>query len=554
MQSSQIIRRAAFLAAMAAASSAMAETVINANWLGLANNYSDVWSNPVRWNPQQVPNNFGNTVYDVTITGGDGANIGPSLQSGVTLRNLSLLNGGQMSNNTGVPADLTVTGTTTMEPYYYNTDAIYGGMEVRVSTYTLGNFANADDGILVGGVYRIEGSYSYRPAVLRWKNADLLENAAELSLFGDTRLEDQDTGQDALRHFAVNSGILELNGKRQLTTGSFTNTGTINVIGGEPDPATSSKMTVNGNFTNGGTLDLNRSTFTVTGNMINGGNIKLDGPDAKLVVNGSITQTSGTLQLGEVETFRMTAARIDMAAGTTLGGMGTMFCDLVGRGVLSPGNSPGRITVNGKVTMDTTTQSQFELGGSVAGTGYDQIVQTAAVAGDSTTLAGELQLSTLYGYVPAYGTSHRLIAAALLGSGRFAKVTGHKLSADRWLAVTYDATGVSVTAALPGDATVNGTVNFDDLIPLAQNYNKPTLQTWATGDFTGDGKVNFDDLIPLAQHYNGHVTAGALTSLGGETFASDWALAQSLVPEPTTMVALGAGSLIGNRRRRVTSR
>src|SRR4029079_6523211 len=52
--------------------------------------------------------------------------------------------------------------------------------------------------------------------------------------------------------------------------------------------------------------------------------------------------------------------------------------------------------------------------------------------------------------------------------------------------------------ALAGDANHDATVNFDDLVPLAQNYNASD-KSFAQGDFTGDGKVDFNDLVVVAQ-------------------------------------------------------
>ncbi len=57
-------------------------------------------------------------------------------------------------------------------------------------------------------------------------------------------------------------------------------------------------------------------------------------------------------------------------------------------------------------------------------------------------------------------------------------------------------------AFLAGDTNGDFTVNFDDLLIVAQNYNTTTsLSPFAHGDFNGDGFVNFDDLLVLAQHY-----------------------------------------------------
>jgi GH35 family endo-1,4-beta-xylanase len=104
-----------------------------------------------------------------------------------------------------------------------------------------------------------------------------------------------------------------------------------------------------------------------------------------------------------------------------------------------------------------------------------------------------------------------------------------------------------------GDSNLDGGVDFQDLVTLAQNYDDALDgRIWAQGDATGDGRVNFNDLVILAQNY-GLGTAGNLTGslTAGDSFASDWALAQSLVPEPGTMfTTLSLGAMSGWRFRR----
>ncbi len=104
--------------------------------------------------------------------------------------------------------------------------------------------------------------------------------------------------------------------------------------------------------------------------------------------------------------------------------------------------------------------------------------------------------------------------------------------------------------AIAGDATLDNLVNFDDLLVLAQNY-ETTANVWQSGDFTHDSAVNFDDLLLVAQNYEFSGLSGDLSGLFGSNFASDWTLARSLVPEPTSLSLLAAGALI--RRRRSTT-
>jgi hypothetical protein len=66
----------------------------------------------------------------------------------------------------------------------------------------------------------------------------------------------------------------------------------------------------------------------------------------------------------------------------------------------------------------------------------------------------------------------------------------------------------TVHAPLPGDASGDNLVNFDDLLLLAKNYNKSGAG-YASGDFDFNGVVNFDDLLILAKFYNSSLPASA---------------------------------------------
>jgi hypothetical protein len=103
------------------------------------------------------------------------------------------------------------------------------------------------------------------------------------------------------------------------------------------------------------------------------------------------------------------------------------------------------------------------------------------------------------------------------------------------------------TNRLAGDANINGAVGFEDLVVLAQNYNLAG-KTWFDGDFTLNGTVDFQDLIILAQHYGTGAPLPIGTPGSGE-FAADWALARSLVPEPTTLLAIGVAAVALRRWR-----
>ena len=80
---------------------------------------------------------------------------------------------------------------------------------------------------------------------------------------------------------------------------------------------------------------------------------------------------------------------------------------------------------------------------------------------------------------------------ATLAAAGFGTPAGRRVSSD----IVYD------LYVLAGDADRDRTVNFNDLLALAKNYNGAN-KTWADGDFNGDGAVDFTDLLALAKNYN----------------------------------------------------
>jgi hypothetical protein len=123
---------------------------------------------------------------------------------------------------------------------------------------------------------------------------------------------------------------------------------------------------------NGGTL----STVAVP----NGGSVLLGAATAMTSVQITLSPT-GTVSGGTLH----------FNSGSRLTGTGTLSATANSSNLVSPGTSPGSVTIAGNYTQNATASLTIELGGSAPGTQYDQLVVQGTVA-----LAGNLNLSRTY--------------------------------------------------------------------------------------------------------------------------------------------------------------
>ena len=161
---------------------------------------------------------------------------------------------------------------------------------------------------------------------------------------------------------------------------------------------------------------------------------------------GSLVKTgSGTLSLGGANTY---AGTTNVAAGSllvngnqsaaagavlvdalaTLGGSGTIGGAVTVNGFLSPGNSPGVLTV-ASLDLGGSSTSLFEIDGLVRGTQYDGVTLTG---GSGPTYGGVLSL--VFGNGSAFGdnTTFDLFQFTGSPSGSFSSVTSSGFYAGSW--------------------------------------------------------------------------------------------------------------------------
>lgn len=486
---------AALLASGLLLSSAVGQTVTNATWLGDGvNNFNNgAWSDSSKWNPMQVPNNNGATVFDVTLPYYPGVAQfnGPSLDIDVTIRNLTIVNRLFLDNQGRGGTNLTVTGTTsiTTSPGH---DGETAALFDAGGTWLLGTLTNYN---AATHTFNDGFFFPFDNSTIGFRGADIVTNKGTIIMGGAAaRLIDQDTNQNALRNLAVNMGGLTLSNGYNLTVPAFTNNGGISIENGI---GTSTTFTVTSNLTNydtaSGTLtdgsynvqvtdlpgtatfrfananirQLNNAQITLRGagasiqdlggqnalrnltglqggtltsagtltmtpqggtftnnatthNIDSGANITIQGnhhstggntnigqptdsSNTTLIITGNSIIEGGGLDMGGqpgVNTQYHTQLQVMNGIqfrGAYLTGTGTTFADigLIQGSVFSPGHSPGQVTIEGALSIDTSSTLQIQIGGIIAGEEFDQVVQHGT---GLVTVGGTLDLSLINGF------------------------------------------------------------------------------------------------------------------------------------------------------------
>lgn len=302
-------------------------------------------------------------------------------------------------------------------------------------------------------------------------------------------------------------------------------------------------MTTDLSIAGGATLDVNGVVQTIAslngsvGSSILLGNGQLRaGSAATSTFAGSIAGSGSFVKQG---TGTLTLAGANTHSGSTLVTAGTL-----------------RVTNGAALTNSAVTVN----GGTLkldAGTSSPVVVRGLAVA-----TAGGVDLGSsglVIDYTSADSTAGAaaiadVIAGRITSAGNPNLKVGYAFASDlggTFQGLGLDADSIALLATYGGDTNLDKTVNFDDLLSLAQHYNTAAGATWSQGDNTYDGAVNFDDLLELAKNYGSSIAAVDVSQASASAeFAADWALAVSVVPEPTScLAALGVIGVLARRRR-----
>lgn len=290
------------------------------------------------------------------------------------------------------------------------------------------------------------------------------------------------------------------NGANLISTTSYTNAGTINLIGPAELRTEDGNAATTETLTNTGTIAYKGvgGNPTISGDLVNQGTISVDHPGARftsnaesrdpkltnsasgtlsvsagntltfypgftqpfanagtVLVSGALSSSAGYTQSAGTTTLQTSTATISAPitlTGGTLGGVGTVTGNVTNGGLVSPGtaSTPGTLSVNGTYTQ----QAGGVLSARVRSSANDRLSATGAA-----TLDGTLAINSA-GFDPPVGQAYTVLSGGTR-TGQFSTITG---ASSGPYDVAYDATQVKLmaTAKPPPGSTAGLTFSIDN--------------------------------------------------------------------------------------------
>ncbi len=382
------------------------------------------WGDSANWSPPVVPNNDGSDTFVVRI-----ANVFLTLDLDVAVNRITFAPGDSVIF--GGPAPLLLCFDHDFSSL--QTKVGVGGIpyffaDTKDVTGDLGDLADFSGTTLNTGYAYVVAASAGRTATLKFNGANIVKNNAGLELIGaGTRIVDENGG-DALEHFRHNLlfGYFDLEVGRNFTTeGSFVNEGEVVIFATDPDSISGDEtttLTINGDYTGIG--------YPLDPNTNGAASLLAAGPvgDARMVINGALTNYDSDTQTLQKSAFAWQAANGASATTQVLGGdkaleivtseaslvlfgPNTGFRDSSGRNALRNLATSARLLIGDR---DITTAGSFTSTSRLSIFGGTQMT----VRGDLSIQSGFLALWPLTGYAfaggPGFPTDPAYLNANLL--------------------------------------------------------------------------------------------------------------------------------------------
>jgi T5SS/PEP-CTERM-associated repeat protein len=264
---------------------------------------------------------------------------------------------------------------------------------------------------------------------------------------------------------------------------------------------------------------------------------------ANIEGNGSIWSSSADLVIGDLGSATLTVSNGGTAAASDLlsieskgvvKGNGNLSGNIINRGLVSPGTSIGALHLNSTYIQTALGKLQIELGGTVPGNSYDQLLVSGSIS-----LNGTLQVDKVNSFEPSAGDAFDILDGGGI-SGTFSTIQLPLLTSGLvWdTSQLYTSGMLRVIGNLPGDYNQNGAIDAGDYVLWRNNLGSPV--SLPNDDTAGVGQDDYN-------RWRGHF---------GQSAGGSGAMAGSLtstaagVPEPNSLdlVVLTIAHLILARR------
>jgi outer membrane autotransporter protein len=257
----------------------------------------------------------------------------------------------------------------------------------RPDTMLVGNFTTSDTTIR----YTITGGHSTGSAI---------QNSADTPAFTE---------------FTVNrAGVVTIGSSNTLKALTFDSGGSLAIQSGGQLIVSEGAINVQ-----------NSSSVVSGGNLITPGNLNKSGAgeldvQSNLSVNGTAIIDQGLLSVNG----NLLANDVAVKAGGTLGGSGAIYSNVNVQGNLSPGNSPGTLTIAGNLVLSNVSATNIEIANL---TSFDRILVSGVAS-----LGGALHITPYGGNTLAYGQQYNIIQAGSI-RGNFATISAPETFRGRFL-------------------------------------------------------------------------------------------------------------------------
>ena len=333
--------------------------------------------------------------------------------------------------------------------------------------------------------------------------------------------------------------------------------GTGGVVIGTAGNATTARLELAGGHRLANNIDYRGRTNASAGIVNVSGNNALDGT-ISANVGGNIFQIrsdSGTLTLtgstagstspgvaltaiSGARNFTLTGAGSGIVSGQIRNGGGTVSLTKDGAGTWS---LQGANTYTGttKITAGTLRATPMAYANLLTNAGGVDLQSAGMVVLDyngSTTPAAQVKSILDAGYASNFATG---------------QIRATTIAADQTVGYGDSGNGVlKLRLTLPGDADLDGDVDFVDFLILQNNFSTAGTR-FDQANFNYDGRTDFNDFLILQNHFGQSIGTASAPAVTLTEYDEVMAITSaSTVPEPAALAILGFGSMMALQRRR----